>query len=174
MRLGIWLSSGRNPYSWRSPSPVRPFDTLQAIRQAKAAGACTAAIVNVPGSSMTREVGVVVQQNSGPEICVVSTKAAMAQMVVLLRLAIETALLKHHGFSTDNLKILNELASLPKLLEITLRTQKEHLRALALRYRSQQNWFFLGRGRFTPVAFEVALKMKEVTYLHAEGMRRAF
>ena len=150
------------------------FDTLQALRQAKAAGARTAAIVNVPGSSMTREVGVVVQQNSGPEICVVSTKAAMAQMVILLRLAIETALLKQHGFSADNMKILKDLAYLPKLLEITLRSQKEHLHALALRYCNQRNWFFLGRGKFTPLAFELALKMKEVTYLHAEGMPAGF
>ena len=68
------------------------FDTLQALRQAKAGGASTAAIVNVPGSSMTREVGLSINQNSGPEICVISTKAAMAQMVLLIRLAIEIAL----------------------------------------------------------------------------------
>jgi glucosamine--fructose-6-phosphate aminotransferase (isomerizing) len=150
------------------------FDTLQALRQAKAAGARTAAIVNVPGSSLTREAGVVIQQNSGPEISVVSTKAAMAQMVILLRLAIETALLNEHGVSSEAMKILNELAYLPKLLEITLRTQKEHLRTLALRYCNQRNWFFLGRGKFTPLAFESALKMKEVTYLHAEGMSAGF
>jgi glucosamine--fructose-6-phosphate aminotransferase (isomerizing) len=150
------------------------FDTLQALRQAKAAGARTAAIVNVPGSSLTREAGVVIEQNSGPEISVVSTKAAMAQMVILLRLAIETALFKEHGVSSEAMKILNELAYLPKLLEITLRTQTEHLRTLALRYCNQRNWFFLGRGKFTPLAFESALKMKEVTYLHAEGMSAGF
>ena len=150
------------------------FDTLQALRQAKAAGARTAAIVNVPGSSMTREAELVIQQNSGPEICVISTKAAMAQMVLLIRLAIEIAYLKQHSLKTENLKILQELAHLPKLIEITLRTQREHIRKLALRYHDKRNWFFLGRGIYTPIAFESALKMKEVTYLHAEGMPAGF
>ncbi len=150
------------------------FDTLQALRQAKAAGARTAAIVNVPGSSMTREAELVIQQNSGPEICVISTKAAMAQMVLLIRLAIEIAYLKQRSLKTENLKILQELAHLPKLIEITLRTQQEHIRKLALRYHDKRNWFFLGRGIYTPVAFEAALKMKEVTYLHAEGMSAGF
>lgn len=150
------------------------FDTLQVLRQAQTAGARTAAIVNVPGSSMTREAGLVIQQNSGPEICVISTKAAMGQMVLLIRLAIEIAYLKQHSLKTENLKILNELAHLPKLIEITLRTQREHIRKLALKYHDKRNWFFLGRGIYTPIAFESALKMKEVTYLHAEGMSAGF
>lgn len=150
------------------------FDTLQVLRQAQTAGARTAAIVNVPGSSMTREAGLVIQQNSGPEICVISTKAAMGQMVLLIRLAIEIAYLKQHSLKTENLKILNELAHLPKLIEITLRTQREHIRKLALKYHDKRNWFFLGRGIYTPIAFESALKMKEVTYLHAEGMPAGF
>ncbi|TAK08413.1 glutamine--fructose-6-phosphate transaminase (isomerizing) [bacterium] len=150
------------------------FDTLQVLRQAQTAGARTAAIVNVPGSSMTREAGLVIQQNSGPEICVISTKAAMGQMVLLIRLSIEIAYLKQHSLKTENLKILNELAHLPKLIEITLRTQREHIRKLALKYHDKRNWFFLGRGIYTPIAFESALKMKEVTYLHAEGMSAGF
>jgi len=150
------------------------FDTLQVLRQAQTAGARTAAIVNVPGSSMTREAGLVIQQNSGPEICVISTKAAMGQVVLLIRLAIEIAYLKQHSLKTENLKILNELAHLPKLIEITLRTQREHIRKLALKYHDKRNWFFLGRGIYTPIAFESALKMKEVTYLHAEGMSAGF
>lgn len=150
------------------------FDTLQALRHANAAGARTAAIVNVPGSSMTREVELAIQQNSGPEICVISTKAAMAQMVLLIRLAIEVGYLKQRGFDSEHLKILTELAHLPKLMEITLRTQQEHINELALRYHQKRNWFFLGRGIYTPIAFESALKMKEVTYLHAEGMAAGF
>ncbi|MFQ5684948.1 MAG: SIS domain-containing protein, partial [Candidatus Binatia bacterium] len=150
------------------------FDTLQALRQAKAAGARTAVIVNVPGSSMTREVEVAIQQDSGPEICVISTKAAMAQIVLLIRLAIEVSYYKKHGRETDNLKILQELAHLPKLMEKTLRTQQEPIRKLVERYHHRKNWFFLGRGIYTPVAFESALKMKEVTYLHAEGMPAGF
>jgi glutamine---fructose-6-phosphate transaminase (isomerizing) len=80
------------------------FDTLQALRHAKNTGARTAVIVNVPGSTMTREVGFAVLQNSGPEICVISTKAAMAQMVILLRLAAEFSRLKRHGSATQPLK----------------------------------------------------------------------
>jgi glucosamine--fructose-6-phosphate aminotransferase (isomerizing) len=150
------------------------FDTLQALRQAKAAGGQTAAIVNVPGSSMTREAELVIQQNSGPEICVISTKAAMAQMVLLIRVAAEVARLKQCGYGAENLKILKEIAHLSKLIGITLKTQQEHIRKLALRYHEMRNWFFLGRGIYTPIAFESALKMKEVTYLHAEGMAAGF
>jgi len=150
------------------------FDTLQALRQAKATGASTAAIVNVPGSTMTREAGLFINQNSGPEICVISTKAAMAQMVLLTRLAIEIAYMKKHRFATEGLQLLKELAHLPRLIEITIDTKQEQIRNLALKYHDKRNWFFLGRGMYTPIAFESALKMKEVTYLHAEGMPAGF
>jgi len=150
------------------------FDTLQALRQAKAAGASTAAIVNVPGSTMTREAGLAINQNSGPEICVISTKAAMAQMVLLTRLAIEIAYMKKHSFAPGALHLLRELAHLPRLIEMTLETKQEQIRKLALKYHDKKNWFFLGRGMYTPIAFESALKMKEVTYLHAEGMPAGF
>ena len=150
------------------------FDTLQTIRQAKAAGARTAAIVNVPGSSMTREAEVVIQQNSGPEICVISTKAAMAQMVLLIRLAVDLGYLKKNCRAKEEFKILKELAELPKLVEIALRSEQAHIRELALRYHQRRSWFFLGRGLYMPIALESALKMKEVTYLHAEGMPAGF
>jgi glutamine---fructose-6-phosphate transaminase (isomerizing) len=150
------------------------FDTLQALRQAKAAGARTAAIVNVPGSSMTRAVGLAVLQNSGPEICVISTKAAIAQMIILLRLAAEVSRLKQSGSATQPLRIFKELNRLSEQLTTVLRTQQGCIRQLARRYQHQRNWFFLGRGLYTPIAFESALKMKEVTYLHAEGMPAGF
>lgn len=150
------------------------FDTLQVLRQAKAAGARTAAIVNVPGSSMTREAELVIHQNSGPEICVVSTKAAMAQMVLLIRLAIELGYQNGRNRKVESLTILRDLADLPKLVEIILRTQQDHIRELAVRYHKMRNWFFLGRGLYMPIALESALKMKEVTYLHAEGMPAGF
>jgi len=86
------------------------FDTLQALRQAKAAGASTAAIVNVPGSTMTREAGLAINQNSGPEICVISTKAAMAQMVLLARLAIEIAYMKKREFAAEGLHYRSQRA----------------------------------------------------------------
>lgn len=150
------------------------FDTLQALRHARDTGARTAAIVNVPGSSMTREVGFAILQNSGPEICVISTKAAMAQMVLLLRLAAEISRLKRHGSATQPLKIFKELNCLSELLTTVLQTQQERIRQLVRRYHQYRNWFFLGRGIYTPIAYETALKMKEVTYLHAEGMPAGF
>ena len=150
------------------------FDTLEALRQANKAGARTAAIVNVPGSSMTREAELVIQQNSGPEICVISTKAAIAQMVLLLRIAARVAYLKKCLSDSENLEFLNELAYLPKLFDIVLKTKREDIRKIAQRYHQKGNWFFLGRGLYTPIAFESALKMKEVTYLHAEGMSAGF
>ena len=150
------------------------FDTLQTIRQAKAAGARTAAIVNVPGSTMTREAEIVIQQNSGPEICVISTKAAMAQMVLLIRLAVELGYLKKNCRAKEEFKILKELGELPKLVKIALRSEQAHIRELALRYHQRRSWFFLGRGLYMPIALESALKMKEVTYLHAEGMPAGF
>jgi glutamine---fructose-6-phosphate transaminase (isomerizing) len=150
------------------------FDTVQVLRQARAAGAQTAAIVNVPGSSMTREARLVILQQSGPEICVVSTKATIAQMVLLVRLVAEVSRLKGHASATQPLEVFNELSRLSDLITVVLRTQQEHIRDLALRYQHRPHWFFLGRGIYTPIAFEVALKMKEVTYLHAEGMPAGF
>jgi glutamine---fructose-6-phosphate transaminase (isomerizing) len=150
------------------------FDTLQALRHAKAAGARTGVIVNVPGSSMTREAGFAILQNSGPEICVISTKAAMAQMVLLLRLAAELSRLNRHSSATQPLNIFKELNHLSESLTTVLQTQQEHIRQLVRRYHRYENWFFLGRGMYTAIAFEAALKMKEVTYLHAEGMPAGF
>lgn len=150
------------------------FDTLQAIRRAKAAGAGTAAIVNVPSSSMTREAGLVIHQNSGPEICVISTKAALAQMVLLTRLAFSLAQGGKGGAPEMLPAIREELWKLPELLETALESAWDRVRELALAYARRPNWFFLGRGVYTPVAYESALKMKEVTYIHAEGMPAGF
>jgi glucosamine--fructose-6-phosphate aminotransferase (isomerizing) len=150
------------------------FDTLQALRRARAAGARTAAIVNVPGSTMTREADVVIHQDSGPEICVISTKAATAQMALLIRLAVELAREKQRVRNGRYQQLLDELDSLPALIKTALGTARPAIRELAHRYHQRRNWFFLARGIFTPIAFEAALKMKEVTYLHAEGMAAGF
>jgi len=150
------------------------FDTLQALRRARAAGARTAAIVNVPGSSMTREADLVIHQDSGPEICVISTKAATAQLVLLIRLAVEVAREKQRVRNGKYQKIIDELDALPALVKTALGTARPAIRELAQRFHLKRNWFFLARGIFTPIAFEAALKMKEVTYLHAEGMAAGF
>ncbi|HTM11092.1 MAG TPA: glutamine--fructose-6-phosphate transaminase (isomerizing) [Verrucomicrobiae bacterium] len=150
------------------------FDTLQALRRARAAGARTAAIVNVPGSSMTREADLVVQQDSGPEICVISTKAAAAQLVLLTRLAVEVARAKQRVRNGKYQKIIDDLCALPHVIQSALGSIRPAIRDLAWRYHQKPNWFFLARGLFTPMAYEAALKMKEVTYLHAEGMPAGF
>jgi glucosamine--fructose-6-phosphate aminotransferase (isomerizing) len=105
---------------------------------------------------------------------VVSTKATMAQMVMLVRLAAEVSHLTHDASATQPMEVFNELSRLSDLITVVLRTQREHIRDLALRYQHRPHWFFLGRGIYTPIAFETALKMKEVTYLHAEGMPAGF
>ncbi|MGH7844140.1 MAG: glutamine--fructose-6-phosphate transaminase (isomerizing) [Candidatus Binatia bacterium] len=150
------------------------FDTLQALRQARAAQARTAAIVNMPGSTMTREAAQVVLQNSGPEICVISTKAAMGQMVLLSRLAAEVAFRKRNISVEARQGFLRAMVLLPERVAEIIATQRGNLRRLALQNCGKRSWFFLGRGLYTPIAFESALKMKEVTYLHAEGMQAGF
>jgi glucosamine--fructose-6-phosphate aminotransferase (isomerizing) len=92
----------------------------------------------------------------------------------LLRLVAEWSRLKGHCSATQSLNIFKELNHLPELLTTVLETQQEHVRQLVRRYHHHDNWLFLGRGMYTAIAFEVALKMKEVTYLHAEGMPPGF
>lgn len=150
------------------------YDTLMSLRHAKERGARTAAIVNVVGSSMARLVDQVILQGSGPEVCVVSTKAALAQMIVLTRLAIEVGRLR--GVLSPRTVRDHEaaLAALPGEIETLLNEKSGLIRAAAYRHAHVQNWLFLGRGHYYPVALEAALKMKEVTYIHAEGMPGGF
>lgn len=150
------------------------YDTLEALRHAKKTGAHTAAIVNVPVSSMTREVELVIYQNSGPEVCVISTKAAMAQLALLIRLALEVANFKRGRSNGMGDEISEEITRLPGLIEAVLGSTRKQIRQIAHRYCHLRNWFFLGRGIHAPIVFESALKMKEVTYLHAEGMPAGF
>ncbi|HWP58353.1 MAG TPA: glutamine--fructose-6-phosphate transaminase (isomerizing) [Candidatus Acidoferrales bacterium] len=150
------------------------FDTLEALRQARAAGAATAAIVNMPGSTMTREAEQVILQNSGPEICVISTKAAMAQLVLLSRLAAQVAFQNGRISAEAERELLAALALAPERIRELIARRRCALRRLALQHCRARSYFFLGRGLYTPIAFESALKMKEVTYLHAEGMQAGF
>ena len=146
------------------------YDTLDAIRFAKDRGARTAAICNVMGASLPRLVDHAIIQGSGPEICVVSTKAALGQIVVLLRVA---AALGRRSGETDE-AVTRELRALPDAIQQLLDERSGEIAALATRHCHVGNWLFLGRGIYYPVALESALKMKEVTYLHAEGMPAGF
>ncbi len=146
------------------------YDTLDAIRFAKERGARTAAICNVMGASLPRLVDHAIIQGSGPEICVVSTKAALGQIVVLVRVA---AALGRLSGETDE-AVTRDLRMLPDAIQELLDERTGDIAALATRHSHIRNWLFLGRGIYYPVALESALKMKEVTYLHAEGMPAGF
>jgi len=150
------------------------YDTLMSLRHAKERGARTAAIVNVVGSSMARLVDQVILQGSGPEVCVVSTKAAVAQMIVLTRLAIEVGRLRGVLSASTVRDHEAALAALPGEIETLLNEKSGLIRAAAYRHAHVANWLFLGRGHYYPIALEAALKMKEVTYIHAEGMPGGF
>ncbi len=150
------------------------YDTKMALNFARQRGAKTAAIVNVMGSSIGMQVDQVIMQGSGPEICVVSTKAAMAQTLILLRIAVETG--RQQG-SLDDQQIDSFHAAvnrLPDLIQDTLNEQSGFLRNIARSTSWVPNWLFLGCGQYYPVAMESALKMKEITYQHAEGMPAGF
>lgn len=150
------------------------YDTVMSLRHAKERGAKTAAIVNVVGSSIARMVDRVVLQGSGPEVCVVSTKAALVQMILLTRLALELG--ARRGTLSAAARRAHEaaLAALPEEIETILNEKSGLIRAAAYRHAHVQNWLFLGRGIYYPIALEAALKMKEVTYVHAEGMPGGF
>lgn len=150
------------------------FDTLSALKHAKSKGARTAAVVNVMGSSIARLVDKVVLQGSGPEICVISTKAALSQMVILTVLAMKLALKK----KVITRKIYNQhmlsLRELPEIIQGILNERSGFIHRLAHKYSGTRNWLYLGRGVYYPIALESALKMKEVAYVHAEGMPGGF
>jgi len=150
------------------------YDTVMSLRHAKARGAKTAAVVNVVGSSIARMVDRVVLQGSGPEVCVVSTKAALCQMVLLTRLALELG--ERRGVLSAAVRREHEtaLADLPGQIEAIVNEKSGLIRASAFRHAHVSNWLFLGRGIYYPIALESALKMKEVTYIHAEGMPGGF
>ena len=150
------------------------FDTLSALKHAKSKGARTAAVVNVMGSSIARLVDKVVLQGSGPEICVISTKAALSQMVIVTLLGMKLALKKKViTRKTYNLH-LRALQDLPEIIQGILNERSGFIHRLASKYSGSRNWLYLGRGVYYPIALEAALKMKEVAYIHAEGMPGGF
>jgi len=150
------------------------YDTLHALRFAKRSHAKTAAVVNVMGSTMTREVDFTILQHSGPEICVLSTKAAFAQILVSIRVAIRYGTKTGVVSDSDGIAHHKLLEEFPDLIRQLLNECKGFVRTLASRYAKIRNWFFIGRGISYAIAMESALKMKEVTYHHAEGLPGGF
>jgi glucosamine--fructose-6-phosphate aminotransferase (isomerizing) len=150
------------------------YDTLRALRFASERGARTAAILNVMGSTLYRSVDLPILQGSGPEVCVVSTKAALAQMVFLSRLAIELGRVRGTLGEAQAREREAELQVLPAAIDRILNEQSGLVRELARQSTRIRNWMVLGRGLYYPLALESALKVKEVSYLHAEGMAGGF
>ena len=142
-------------------------DTLAAMREAKAKGATVLGIVNVVGSTIARESQGGVYVHAGPEIGVASTKAFTSQLTVLAQIAIMVARAK--GMTEADGKVLTkELDSLPAKVAKVLQNTTQ-LRELADEFKDVKNFLYLGRGANFPVALEGALKLKEISYVHAEG-----
>jgi len=142
-------------------------DTLAAIREAKRKGARLLGIVNVVGSSIARETEAGVYNHAGPEIGVASTKIFTSQLTILTLLAL--LLGRHQNLSlTEGVEAIRALQELPGQIRSVL-AQANHIEAIAQKYYSANNWLFLGRKFNYPIAMEGALKLKEVSYIHAEG-----
>lgn len=150
------------------------YDTRMAIRAAKKAGAATSAVVNVVGSSISQEVEDCIFQGSGPEICVVSTKAALSQIVILWQIALEVGVIKKKISENYASDVRKNLFILSETIERVLNEESGFVRNLAKETSQVRNWLFMGKGIYYPIALESALKMKEVTYLHAEGLPAGF
>jgi glucosamine--fructose-6-phosphate aminotransferase (isomerizing) len=142
-------------------------DTLAALRESKRKGIPTLALCNVVGSTIAREADGGVYLHAGPEIGVASTKAFTAQVTVLNLLALYLGRMRHLS-SLAGARIINELRSLPDLIRETLRCH-EQVQEIARTYYEARNCLYLGRQYLFPVALEGALKLKEISYIHAEG-----
>jgi len=143
-------------------------DTLAAIKIAKEAGAKVLGICNVVGSSIPRETHAGVYTHAGPEIGVASTKAFTAQVTVLTMMALKLARNKYKISEEQFGHLINELTLIPEKIEKALQNNDEIKRISEL-YKDRENALYLGRGVLFPVALEGALKLKEISYIHAEG-----
>jgi glucosamine--fructose-6-phosphate aminotransferase (isomerizing) len=143
-------------------------DTLAAVKLAKERGAKVLGICNVVGSSIPRETDAGVYTHAGPEIGVASTKAFTTQVTVLAMMAFEIGFLKGTISAETYKGLIDELVSIPEKIEKALNVNEQALE-LAKKYQQTRNALYLGRGYLFPVALEGALKLKEISYVHAEG-----
>ena len=142
-------------------------DTMAAMREAKRKGATVLGIVNVVGSTLARESDGGVYVHAGPEIGVASTKAFTSQLTVISLIALMLA--RQRGMSKeDGMVLARELDSLPEKVRAVL-ANVDQIKAIAEEFKDAKNFLYLGRGANFPVALEGALKLKEISYIHAEG-----
>jgi glucosamine--fructose-6-phosphate aminotransferase (isomerizing) len=143
-------------------------DTLAAMREAKARGALTLAVCNVVGSMATREASGTIYTHAGPEIGVASTKAFTSQLVALYLLALHLAQVRGTLEDAERRPHIAELLKLPQHIEQALRCASQ-IEEIAARFHTRTDFLYLGRGINYPIALEGALKLKEISYIHAEG-----
>ncbi len=164
----------RNPLVTRNTLAVlvsqsgETADTIAAGREAREKGAMTLAISNVPASTLTREADATLLTHAGPEVGVAATKTFTSQVTTLLLLALELAQRKKRLLPAAGRRLLEELARIPVRIEQTLEKDSE-IQAMARRLYRARDFLFLGRGPHYPLALEGALKLKEISYIHAEG-----
>ncbi|MDP9193302.1 MAG: glutamine--fructose-6-phosphate transaminase (isomerizing) [Acidobacteriota bacterium] len=143
-------------------------DTIAGMQEAKRRGAKLIAICNVLGSAATRMSDGVIYTNAGPEIGVASTKAFTTQLTALYLFSLYIKQLR--GDDKDEIRrAMHELSTIPHKIEHLLKSQEKKIQQLANRYHNSQDFLFLGRGVHYPIALEGALKLKEISYIHAEG-----
>src|SRR6266702_4246445 len=143
-------------------------DTLAALRYAKAEGVHTVAVVNVPTSTIARESETVLQTLAGPEIGVASTKAFTCQLMVLAALAVAAGKARGELSDEDEARLAHGLVEIPRLMAAAL-TIEPQIEKLARDIAKSKDVLYLGRGTSYPLALEGALKLKEISYIHAEG-----
>lgn len=143
-------------------------DTLAALRYAKAEGAHTLAVVNVPTSTIARESETVLPTLAGPEIGVASTKAFTCQLIVLAALGVAAAKARDELSDDEEIDLVRGLVEIPRLMAAALTTEPQ-IERLARDIAKARDVLYLGRGTSFPIALEGALKLKEISYIHAEG-----
>jgi len=143
-------------------------DTIAGMQEAKAKGAKLITICNVIGAAATRMSDGVIYTNAGPEIGVASTKAFTTQLTAFYLLSLYIRNLRGDD-KKDIQYAMHELSVIPHKIEHLLKTQEKHIEQLAHKYHRAQDFLFLGRGVHYPIALEGALKLKEISYIHAEG-----
>ena len=144
-------------------------DTLAAQREMKALGLKTVAICNVVGAMVAREAHGAIYTHAGPEIGVASTKAFTAQLTALFLLAMKLGQLRGHLDKARSVELMEELGRVPAKIEEVLKGRSAQLEALAKEFATARDFLYLGRGIHFPIALEGALKLKEISYIHAEG-----
>jgi glucosamine--fructose-6-phosphate aminotransferase (isomerizing) len=144
-------------------------DTLAAQREMKALGSKTVAICNVVGAMVAREAHGAIYTHAGPEIGVASTKAFTSQLTALFLLALKLGQLRGHLNKDQSIELITELSRIPAKIEEILRARTGQCEALAKDFATARDFLYLGRGIHFPIALEGALKLKEISYIHAEG-----